>query len=173
MLTTGRTLYSHLLHKVCLGLGKFSSAKAELQVLNRKISQFKKIVVETFVDHCSNVLFPLKFHFFDHIVEDLCNIGKLSALYAALFEFYNVPIYTSYRRASRRMKSRMERSLRFSCFAANRTRCHGHLHRQSTAHPWGRLGMHTVVCSLSNVILYGMVMNLCYEIFKLIPMGFV
>lgn len=86
--------------------------EAELLDLSNKIDHFMKIVRDTLAKHCGPGVLVLNLHLLYHIVEDLRTAGKLSVLDTSPFEHYYVHIKTRYRRASRCMKAKMERTLK-------------------------------------------------------------
>lgn len=111
MLWTLHTLYLDLMQKVYVGSGKLSWTTAELQLLNGEINHCKKIVLDTLAERSSPILFTLKIFLSKHIVADLRVFGTLSVLDDSPFEHYNLHNKTSYRRTSRRTKTRMEKTV--------------------------------------------------------------
>lgn len=79
-------MYSGLLHKVYMGLGKLSWKKAELQGLSYKIIYLKKSGVNNFVESCVTGPFILIGHLLDSMVENFLMFGIFSALEPSLFE---------------------------------------------------------------------------------------
>lgn len=104
-------MYSDLLPDVYVDLEKLFRAVAEFQVLNSEICSIKKIVVDTFYNHCSNAHFTLKLYLLVHIVVATRRTGKLSVLDASLSERYNVRIKTSHERTLTGMKTILEGSV--------------------------------------------------------------
>lgn len=63
-----------------VGLGKFSWTEVEPQILYSEVRIVKKIVMDSFADHCITGLLPLNVHLLDNIVDDLYKCGMLSFL---------------------------------------------------------------------------------------------
>lgn len=80
-----------------MGSGQLCWIKAELKFLTSTIYQFKKIVVDTFSEHCSTDHFISMFHLVSLIDEDLHRFGKPSVLGSSPFDHHKVHISTRYR----------------------------------------------------------------------------
>lgn len=50
------------------------------------------MIVQIYAEHCNSGLFKLKFHFLDHVEEDLTVFRTLSVYHASSFEHFNVHI---------------------------------------------------------------------------------
>lgn len=73
------------------------------------VKTFKRMLVDTFDDHCGSGLYTLKHHLLYHIMEDLWNFGTLSVLNCSSYEQLNEYVKHSYRMTSqKRQKQIME-----------------------------------------------------------------
>lgn len=64
--------------------------KYKMSELQCRIEEFKKLLVRTFYERCKSVLYTLKFHLRDHVVDSLRGFRTLSVLDVSLFEQNNV-----------------------------------------------------------------------------------
>lgn len=70
--------------------------------------------MDPFADSCKTGLSPLKFHAFENIVEYLPRFDTLSVFDGCSFDLYNLHIKTSYLGTSRRIKIRIEETVKSS-----------------------------------------------------------
>lgn len=71
---------------------KLSWTEAGLQDLSNEMSQYRKIVLDTFSEHCKTGVFSPKFPLLKIISEYTCGIGTLPALDIFRFKQYKVHI---------------------------------------------------------------------------------
>lgn len=101
-----------LFYKMYVGLESLSWTGARIQFPNNEMRHFEKIIIDTFADKSSFGLLTFNLPLQDHILEDLCRVGRLAVLPASLFEHNNGHIRTSYCRGSRPTKTTMKNSVK-------------------------------------------------------------
>lgn len=82
-------------------------SEKDLHNLIRRLNAFKKMLEETFHEHCDFDLYVLKHHFVDHVVEDIQKSGTRSVLDRSPYEHFNVQIKQAYGRISKRRRTKM------------------------------------------------------------------
>lgn len=100
-------LYTGMLHNVLFDHRDRSWVEGELMSLRSKIWEFRIVVENMFVLHCSSKIFTLSFHLFDHAVENLDRIGSFQFGIAGLVEHFIMSMKNPSTMTSWRLSARM------------------------------------------------------------------
>ena len=115
-LTEVHTLYTDIINTILSDNHGNGWIADDLDTLQSEIKIFKTKMVGLFHDCCPNGLGTLKFHLFDHIVDDIRRFGTISVLSASPFEHFNLHIKSAYRSTSKRLLTReMETAHNLNC----------------------------------------------------------
>lgn len=99
-LTDVNTRYSAIMCDVPGGEGQRAWTSKALEMLDEILKAFKRMLVDTFHEHCNSGLCALKYHSLGHIADYLRKFGTFSVLDSGLYEQFNVHIKHSHRKTS-------------------------------------------------------------------------
>lgn len=87
------TCYSEVFVNVMRDMGQRTRRAKNIGTIERTVEKFKRILVETFDEHCVCSLYGLRRHLLEHIAEDIRRFGTLSVLNSSAYERINVHSY--------------------------------------------------------------------------------
>lgn len=86
-------------------IDRITKHEKALEILDKIVKAFKRILADTFDEHSSLGMYIVKVHLLDHMAEDLRNFGTLSVLNSNQYDDYNVHIKHSYKRTAQRIQT--------------------------------------------------------------------
>lgn len=67
-----------------------TSSDKDLRILGKRVKQFKKMLIETFYEHCVCGLYTVKYHLLNHMAEATQTFQALSVSDNSPYDHFNV-----------------------------------------------------------------------------------
>lgn len=106
-MTTVHTLYSVIISDLKGDKRRQAKVKKELASKEGRVTEFKRILVETFVEPCTSALYTLKYHLLDQLVEYKRRLGLIPVQHSSPHEHFNVHINQVFKRTLQRSRIQM------------------------------------------------------------------